>query len=123
MAITEQNRLNDILKWEQEKRYSRDEVTVASGQNLALGTVVGKVTSTGKYKILAPSATDGTKTAAGFMVADCDASTGDTKGVIVARDAIVNNENLVWPGGITAGQKTTALADLKAIGIVSRSVA
>jgi ABC-type amino acid transport substrate-binding protein len=42
-AITEPNRLNDILKWEQENSYSREVVTVLSGQDLALGTVIGKI--------------------------------------------------------------------------------
>lgn len=38
----EPNYLGDVLKWEAENRYSRDAVTVLSGQNLAVGTVVGK---------------------------------------------------------------------------------
>lgn len=40
-AITEPNRLNDILKWEQEKQYSRSPITVITGQSLSLGQVIG----------------------------------------------------------------------------------
>jgi len=36
----EPNYLGDWLKFEEDNNYSRDEVTVASGQNLATGTVV-----------------------------------------------------------------------------------
>jgi hypothetical protein len=45
MSITESNRLNDILKFEQENRFSREIVTVLSGQNLAVGAVLGKITA------------------------------------------------------------------------------
>jgi hypothetical protein len=45
MSITEANRLNDILKWEQENRYSREVVTVLSGQDLDVGAVIGKITA------------------------------------------------------------------------------
>ncbi len=38
---SEQNYLGDWLKHEAESLYSRDEVVVVSGQNLATGTVVG----------------------------------------------------------------------------------
>ena len=33
-SMTEGNYLNDLLKWEQENRYSREIVTVLSGENL-----------------------------------------------------------------------------------------
>jgi len=41
---TEGNRLNDILKFEAENLYSREKVTVLSGQDLDLGAVIGKIT-------------------------------------------------------------------------------
>jgi len=43
-SLTEENRLNDILKWEGSNLYSREKVTIQSGQNLPLGAVIGKVT-------------------------------------------------------------------------------
>lgn len=43
---TESNRLNDLLKWEQDNKFSREGVVVLSGQNLSLGAVIGKVTHT-----------------------------------------------------------------------------
>ena len=36
------------------------------------------------------------------------------------RLAEVNAAELVWPGGITAGQKSTALGQLAAINIIAR---
>ncbi|SEM78883.1 Bacteriophage lambda head decoration protein D [Syntrophus gentianae] len=41
---TQGNTLQDILKWEQENHFSREAVTVLSGQNLSLGVVIGKIT-------------------------------------------------------------------------------
>ncbi|MCE5334397.1 MAG: head decoration protein [Desulfobacteraceae bacterium] len=45
-VLTEQNRLGDILKFESGdvKRFSREDVTVLSGQELAVGAVIGKIT-------------------------------------------------------------------------------
>jgi hypothetical protein len=43
-ALTQSNTLQDILKWEEDNMHSRDVVTVASGQNLSLGAVIGKIT-------------------------------------------------------------------------------
>ncbi len=45
MAVLAQgNTLQDILKWEESNLFSREAVTVALGQNLALGAVIGRVT-------------------------------------------------------------------------------
>jgi hypothetical protein len=117
---TESNYLGDWLKFEEDNLYSRDQVTVASGQNLKTGTVVGVITASGKVTQLAPSANDGSENAAGVLLLDVDASAADTPGVIVARHAICSDKGLVWPGGITGPQKNTALGQLKALGILVR---
>lgn len=214
---TESNRLNDILKWEQENLFSREGVTVASGENLTLGAVIGKITKStptegtadggntgngtctgvtagddtqigtytlectaaatdgGTFKVTAPngealpdaevgtayaneqinftindgatdfavgdkftiavaagsgkvteidfSAVDGSQNAYGFVIDDYDASSADVNGVAIVRDAMVIEDNLVWPTGATADQKAAAMAHLKAAGIVTREEA
>ena len=57
-ALTQKNILGDLLKYEAPSLYSREQAVVASGQNLRLGTVVGRVTATGKLKALNPDASD-----------------------------------------------------------------
>lgn len=42
-AFTEPNNLKDFLVWEEERGYSRDEVTFLSGETISLAEVVGKV--------------------------------------------------------------------------------
>jgi len=124
MAIkTEPAVLSDGIKWEQEADYSRRKITVASGNSVVMLEVVGKVAVTGKYVPLAPAATDGREAAAGIMIGAIDASAADKAGVILERDALVATENLVWPAGITAGEKTTAIAELDALGIKAVSLA
>jgi hypothetical protein len=117
---TESNYLGDWLKFEEDNLYSRDEVTVISGQNLATGTVVGIITASGKATQLAPGATDGSENAAGVLLNAVDASAGDQPGVMIARHAICSAHGLVWPASITGPQKAAALSQLKSLGIVVR---
>ena len=119
-VISEGNNLGDLLKYEAPQLYSRDTVTVASGQNLTLGTVIGIKTTDKKAHTLAPAATDGTEAVAGVLIQAVNATAADTKGVMVARHAMVADTALVWPAGITVNQKATAVAQLKAIGIIIR---
>lgn len=120
-VFTESMNLGDLLKYEAPNLYSRDRVTVAAGQNLPLGAVVGMVTATGKVKQIDPSATDGTQVAAGVLMQACDAALAErTDGLIVARHAIVSDHALQWPTGITSGEQQAAVAQLKSLGVLVR---
>lgn len=120
---TEPNSLGDGIKWEESNSYSREKVTILSGENLALLQVVGQVTASGKYAALDQDADDGTEVAAGIMVAPVDASLADTPGVIINDLALAVMENLVWPADIDAGEKTTAIAELEALMIKADGLA
>jgi hypothetical protein len=85
---------------------SRESVTLLSGEDLDAGAVLGKVTASGKFKALDPAAIDG--------------SAADTEGVAIVRLAEVHGGELVWPDGITAGERTTALGELAALTIIAR---
>lgn len=113
-TYTETNRAGDFLQYEVDRNLSRAEATLISGQNLGAGTVLGKITASGKYTILAPAAGDGSQTADAILVDAVDASGGDKKCVVVERLAVVKSAGLVWPGGITGPQKTTATTNLLA---------
>jgi hypothetical protein len=52
-------------------------ITVVSGQNLVRGTVLGKITSGGKYNKSLSAAADGSQTPDLILAEDCDASGGD----------------------------------------------
>ena len=120
-AITEGLNLGDLLKYEAPNLFSRDQVTVASGQTLPLGAVVGIVTATGKVKQIDPSATDGTQYAAGVLMQPCDAALIDREdGLMVARHAIVADHALTWPAAITVAEKQAAVLQLKSLGVLIR---
>jgi hypothetical protein len=123
-SITQSKNLGDLLKYEAPNLYSREAATVAAGQNLRLGTVLGRKTADGKLYALAPAATDGTEIAVGVLATDTDATLIDRDdAILIARHAIVARNALIWPAGITAPQKTAAEAQLVALGILVRDAA
>jgi hypothetical protein len=123
-TLTQAPTLGDLLKYEAPNLYSREPATVAAGQNLPLGAVVGRVTATGKLEALDPSATDGTEVAAGVLGNDVDATLIDRDdAILIARHAIVARGALVWPASITAAQRAAAIAKLESLGILVRDSA
>jgi hypothetical protein len=119
-VLSEGNNLGDVLKYEAVQFYSRDVLTVPDGQTLVLGAVVGIQTADGKARVLDPAAADGTQVAAGIIVQDSAPSGADEDVPFIVRHAIVSDHALVWPGGISAPETTTAIAQLKAAGIIVR---
>jgi len=123
-VITERNYISDLVKYEVENLdYSRNAETIAAGQNLGLGTVLGRKTADGKLYALAPAASDGTQNAHGVLIGDVDATLIDRTGIVVARHAVLADSKVVWPAGITVPQKAAAVAQLEAKGILIRSAA
>ncbi|WP_264375771.1 MULTISPECIES: head decoration protein [unclassified Wolbachia] len=119
-CITEQNNLGDLLKYEASSLYSRDQITVAKGQNLKLGTVISR-DKDNMIRIINPTATDGTQTAIGVIASDVNAKeNSNSKGVIIARGAMLADHAVVWPANITEEQKAAAIKQLEAQGIIIR---
>lgn len=121
-TLTEGKHPGSFLTWEVLRDYTRESVTLASGAGkLAPGTVLGKITTGGKYTGLAPAATNGSQNAAGILWAGVDATAADAPGVVILRGpAIVNRHDLVWPEGATEVQITAATTALAALGIILR---
>ena len=121
-TLTEGKHAGGFLVWEVLREYTRETITIASGAGkLAPGTVLGKITTGGKYTGLAPAATNGSQNAAGILWAGVNASAADAPGVVVLRGpAIVNRHEIVWPDGATEAQITAATTALAALGIILR---
>lgn len=121
-TLTEGKHAGGFLVWEVLRDYTRETVTLASGAGkIEPGTVLGKITTGGKYTGLAPAATNGSQTATGILWAGVDASAADVPGVVILRGpAIVNRHDLVWPAGATEAQIAAATTALGALGIVLR---
>ncbi|MDX1816110.1 MAG: head decoration protein [Marinobacter sp.] len=60
-----------------------DAGTLASGQNLTKGTVIGRIAATSKLVVSVQTASDGSQNPVGVLNHDCDASAGDANCVFV----------------------------------------
>lgn len=101
---------------------SREQIVISSGSGvLKPGTVLGKVTASGKYAPHDPAGANGTETAAAILWEGCDATDEDVRRTATVRDTEVHADVLVWGAGVTTDQhKTDALADLAGAGIIAR---
>lgn len=93
---------------------SRESVIIAAAAGaLAAGTVLGKITASGKYVAYANGAADGSEVAAGIAYANVPNLTVDQDATIIARSAEV-------VGTLLVGLDVPGTADLKALGIIVR---
>ncbi|MGV1793858.1 head decoration protein [Rhizobium sp. A37_96] len=101
---------------------SRDVITIASGAGVIQpGTVVGKVTATGKYVISVPAATDGSQTAAAITGYRVDATSADHPVTAFTRTCEVNGKQLTRDASIDTPTEIAAQnAQLAALGISVR---
>jgi hypothetical protein len=88
----------------------------AAGDRFAITVAAGS----GKYKEYNPANTDGSQTAVAILYASVDATGGDTEGVVIARHAEVNAEELIWFSGADTNQKSAGLTQLKTHDILAR---
>ena len=118
--LSEPSHAGGFLVWEALRDYCRRTVILASG-SLQPGTILGKITASGKYAVHDPVAVDGTQTAAAILWDSVDASGGDTNAVVLIRGpAIVNQYEISIPGTPTAPQIAAAHAALLTLGILVR---
>lgn len=110
--ITEGNHTAGFILSDADKM-SYDQITVASGQKLEAGTILGKITASGKYTAYSNAAADGSGLAAGILYAECDATLSDKNAVMLARLAEVAVSRLT-------GYDSAADADLRIINIIPR---
>ena len=119
-TFTEGSHPGGFLTWEAFRDYTRETITIAAG-SLEPGTVLGKITASGKYAAHDPAAVDGTETAVAVLWGKADASAGDVPAVALIRGpAIVNRHDLVFAGTPSEGEITAAHAALLAAGILVR---
>lgn len=117
--------LGDLLKYELNGNYNRETVTLKAGTNYALGSVLGKITASGKYR-LSPAASvtgdEGAETAAAVLIEAVDATAGDKTGLVVARGPVIlSKAALVFDASVNdATKKAAKHGQLSAAGLVPR---
>ncbi len=127
---TRSTRLGAVLQYEDHPEYGhcRDVVVAneAATKSYVIGTVLGKVTATGKYKILEATAVDGSQNFAGIYIGKPDgdnkqtiAATTDTDVVVLFRGpAGVGVSYLVFGASVdTAPELAAVYAQMEAVGI------
>lgn len=119
-TLTEGQHRGEFLVSTANNSRSFEKVTIASGQDLKAGHVLGVVTASGEYSEYDPDNDDGTETAVAVLYDNVDASDGALEATIVARDAEVNGAELVWFADATEGEKTTGKSELADVGIIAR---
>lgn len=125
LISTEKPRISNLLKWEEGKDqgYARADgtVNVAAETELTIGSVLGKVTATGKYVPRDPAASNGSEVSAAVCLENVTvAATTDTEVTILVDDSIVGVDALVFDVAHDAGQQATAISELEALGIKTR---
>lgn len=112
----------DWLKYEAGSFFSRETAIVLSGSGkLVSGTVLARVTASGKLVPAAASGSDGSQTAIGLLLQDVDATSADAAAIIIARHAIVSHLGITYGSTITNSTlRAAANAQLKAVGILVR---
>lgn len=89
----------------------REVGTLISGQNLARGTVLGKITASGKYTTALSASSDGSQNPVAILVDAVDASGGD-KPCSVYLSGEFNTNAMTFGTGITIANSKDALRDL-----------
>ncbi len=120
-TYTEPFRPYEVLLSEQPGTLSRETVTVVSGAGvLNPGTVLGKVTASGKYAPYDNTANTGIEVAACVLLQGVDATSADVAAVACERLAEVKDAQLKWHANNDAAAKTAGKADLAAKFIIAR---
>lgn len=120
-AIQEPMNLGDLLKFEFPNLYSREvQTTTAGSEDIALGTVMGRVTASGEVLPWQPGATDGSEQVYGVAIAALGALSRPGPLLMVVRNAIVADTALVWPTGMTVAERVSGIDQLNRRGIILR---
>lgn len=112
----------EFLLTEASGNRSRENITIAAGAGvIAPGTVLGKVTASGKYIASAIGASDGSQAASAIALYGCDATSADQSIAAIARDAEVKKDVLTYHADRDQpAEKSAANTELGALGIIVR---
>lgn len=114
MVLNEGKYAGEFLLSEGNGTISRDTVVIAAAAGaIEPGTVLGKITASGKFVPYSNAAADGSEVAAGIAIYAIPDSAVDQNAVAIRRFAEVQRDRLV--GSDAAGE-----ADLQALGVIVR---
>ncbi len=121
-VLVETRHPGEFILSEANGQRSRETITISSGAGvIAAGTVLGKVTASGKYVASAVGASDGSEVPAAINIHGADASASDVIVSAIVRDAEVNGKCLTYHADRDQpAEKTAANAALANLGVIVR---
>jgi hypothetical protein len=117
--------MGDVLKYEVNPNYTRETITLLAGIPYPVGSVLGRITASAKYKLATSGGSDGAQTASAVLLYAVDATLADATGIVAARGpAIVSRAALAYDATVDDGAKIiTKIGQLAAAGIIARDTA
>ena len=117
--------LGDLVKHDANPEYTREIVTLKSGQEYPAGAVLGKITASGHYTLAPATETagiEGAEIACAVLLDNVDATTAEAQGLVLARGMSIVAENaLTMDASVdTALERELKTQQLAAYGIVVR---
>ena len=124
-TLTQGPSQGDVVKFQFDPNYTNEAITLLLGTNYKAGSVLGKITASGKYKLAVVGAVDGSAVAVAVLLNPSDATLADATGIILARGpAVVSKAALVFDVSVnTVPLTATKWAELTTVGIVPRTSA
>ena len=124
-VLTQPPGMGDVLKYEVNPNYTRESITLLAGMPYPVGSVLGRITASGKYTLSTSGGTDGAETAAAVLLYAVDATLADATGIVLVRGpAIVSRAALAYDGTVDDAAKITAkITELATLGIITRDAA
>lgn len=132
VIATDVQRFSNVVKHEYapQSAYCREVVTMNdAAATISIGAVLGKVTATGKYKLVTAAAVDGSQNAVAVVIGDAMghalpttlAATTDTKFLVLARGPVMVGKAALQVGADidTQGEKDAVYASLATVGIIA----
>lgn len=121
-VLTETRHAGEFVLSEGNGNISRDNIVIVSGAGVVrAGTVLGKITESGKYTPSPHTGADGSQTAVAINLYEVDATSADAAVSAIMRDAEVNVNTLAYAASVDDGTKKAAKAtQLAAVNIIVR---
>ncbi len=125
-TLTASPTLGDLLKFECNPSYGRETVAMKAGTSYPLGSVLGRITATGEYR-LSPAAEvvgdEGAEVAVAVLLEAVDATDGAATGLIAARGPVILAEAaLVVDASVDQpAERAAKVTQLAEAGLVART--
>ncbi|CDK99757.1 conserved protein of unknown function [Magnetospirillum gryphiswaldense MSR-1 v2] len=125
-VLTASPTLGDLLKFELNASYTRETVTLKAGTSYRLGSVLGRITASGEYR-LSPAAEvvgdQGAETAIAVLLEAVDATDGVATGLIAARGPVILADGaLIFEASVDQpAERAAKIVQLATVGLVARA--